>query len=204
MKRKSKGSKQRPRFGKAKDMNEEALEKDMPDTQMPGDAAEAPDEGVSPNEATDEGLAEALKKAQAQSEEYLNLAQRVQADFDNFRRRNNSVRQEAYTDGQCDIIEKMLPVIDNLERALAAAGEEDSPLKSGVDMVLRAMLETLAKDGVESIDRKGEVFDPNLENAVMQASAEEGEPGTVCDVMQKGYCKDGRVLRHAMVKVVAG
>ena len=113
--------------------------------------------------------------------------------------------------GQRDYREKILrgqspylPVLDNMERALAAAGEEDSPLKSGVDMVLRAFGEVLAKEGVEAIERAGEVFDPELENAVMRAGEDEGEPCTVCAVLQKGYRIGKRVIRHAMVKVVEG
>ena len=94
-------------------------------------------------------------------------------------------------------------MVDNLERALDAAGEE-SALRSGVEMVLRQTLETLTKMGVETIDPMGQPFDAELHNAVMQGSAEEGEPGTVCQVLQKGYRLGGRVIRHAMVKVVAG
>ena len=81
---------------------------------------------------------------------------------------------------------------------------EESSLRSGVEMVLRQTLDTLAKLGVETIDPLGQPFDAELHNAVMQGSAEEGEPGTVCLVLQKGYKLGARVIRHAMVKVVAG
>lgn len=185
------------RFGKAKDMNEEEKQA----------AAEAAAEETAQEQempAEENAAALELEKAKAQSEEYLALAQRVQADFDNYRRRNNAARQEAYEDGKRDMIEKILPVLDNMERALAAAGEEDSPLKSGVDMVLRSFGEVLSKEGVETIDRMGEVFDPELENAVMRGTEDEGEPGTVCAVLQKGYKMGKRVIRHAMVKVVEG
>ncbi len=149
-------------------------------------------------------LQEELEKARAQSEEYLDLAQRKQAEFSNYRRRTEGVRQEAYDDGRRDAIEKLLPVVDNLERALAAAGDEQSPLKGGVDMVLRQTRDALFKMGVEEIDPLGQPFDAQLHNAVMQGTAEEGEPGTVCMVLQKGYKLGSRVIRHAMVKVVAG
>ena len=95
-------------------------------------------------------------------------------------------------------------VLDNIERALASAGEEESALKTGVEMVHRGLMETLKRMGVEAIDRLGEPFDPELENAVLQGGEDEGEPGTVCAVLQKGYRLGNRVLRHAMVKVVAG
>lgn len=143
-----------------------------------------------------------LEDAQKQSEEYLNMAQRVQADFENFRRRNNAVRAEAYEDGARAFIKTILPVMDNLERALAAESA-DAALHEGVSMVYRQLSETLEKRGVTVIDRAGEKFDPRLENAVMQADASEGEPGTVCAVLQKGYQLGETVLRHAMVKVVA-
>lgn len=149
-------------------------------------------------------LQEQLEAAQAKSEEYLNMAQRVQADFDNYRRRNQNLRQESFDDGAKTFATTLLPVIDNLERAIAAAAESpDESLRNGVDMVLRQLVEAFEKRGISAINRLGEPFDPNLENAVMQGTAEEGEPGTVCAVFQKGYQMDGKLLRAAMVKVVA-
>lgn len=150
-----------------------------------------------------EKLLEDLAAAVAKQEEYLNMAQRVQADFDNFRRRNQNVRKEAYDEGARVFATTLLPVIDNLERAIAAAeNSADESLRSGVEMVCRQLCECFEKRGITPIDRLGEVFDPSLENAVMQGAPEDGEPGTVCAVFQKGYQMDGMVLRHAMVKVV--
>ena len=147
--------------------------------------------------------AEELAAAVAKQEEYLNMAQRVQADFENFRRRNQNVRKEAFDEGACAFAATLLPVIDNMERAIAAAqNSTDESLRSGVEMVHRQLCEAFEKRGITAIDRKGEKFDPNLENAVMQGTSEDGEPGTVCEVFQKGYQLEGKVLRHAMVKVV--
>lgn len=142
------------------------------------------------------------KQAQQLSDEYLGLAQRVQADFENFRRRNSQVRAEAFEDGARAFIKTILPVIDNLERALDAPSA-DAALHEGVSMVYRQLCEALEKRGVTVIDRLGERFDPALESAVMQGGPEEGEPGTVCAVLQKGYRLGDAVLRFAMVKVVA-
>ena len=142
-----------------------------------------------------------LEKAQAQAEEYLNLAQRVQADFDNFRRRNASVRADAYEDGAKDMIKLVLPVIDNLERALESEST-DEKLHEGVQMTYKLMMDVLEKRGVTVIDRKGEAFDPNLENAVMRAPKEMGEPGTVSQVFQKGYKLGDSGRRFARVQVV--
>lgn len=147
-------------------------------------------------------LQKQLETAKKQSDEYLNMAQRVQADFENFRRRNNAVRADAYEDGARAFIKTILPVMDNLERALAAESA-DAALHEGVSMVHRQLSEALEKRGVTVIDCAGEKFDPRLEDAVMQADASEGEPGTVCLVLQKGYQLGDVVLRHAMVKVVA-
>lgn len=181
---------------RAKNMSEEtkmeqeaAQETQTPDAQAP--------------EADAAALAQELEKTRAQRDEYLDLAQRKQAEFANYRRRTEGIRQEAFDDGRREAIDKLLPVIDNLERALSAA-EEDSSLKAGVEMVLRQAKETFGKMGVEEIDPLGQPFDAELHNAVMQGGAEEGEPGTVCLVLQKGYKLGSRVIRHAMVKVVAG
>jgi len=148
-------------------------------------------------------MQQALDEANAKASEYLALAQRVQADFENYRRRNESVRSDAYADGRRDTAALMLPVLDNLERAVeAAAGSQDEALRNGVGMVLKQMTDAYGKMDVKPIERIGEKFDPNLENAILQGSEEDGEPGTVCQVLQKGYMMGDKVLRHAMVKVV--
>lgn len=188
---------------KGKTMNEENVSKELPEEEEP-QTEETAQESAGEQEAAEQEMEKQLADALSKCEEYLSLAQRVQADFDNFRRRNSAVRAEAYEEGKRDTVEKLLPVLDNIERALASAGEEESPLKSGVELVHRGLWETLQKLGVEVIDRAGEVFDPELENAVLQGTEEEGEPGTVCLVLQKGYRVGTRVIRHAMVKVVAG
>lgn len=164
------------------------------------------DDGVmdaqAPAEEQPAGENDALKAAEAKAEEYLNLAQRVQADFENYRRRTKATRAEAYEDGAREFIKQLLPVVDNLERAISQESADES-LMTGVKLVYKQMMDALEKRGVSAIDRPGEKFDPNLENAVMQGTAEEGEPGTVCAVLQKGYKMGDQVIRHAMVKVVA-
>lgn len=185
-------------------VQQEGMAPDQPQTPEQAEKAVPDGEEIQESaQAETAALEKELEETRAQRDEYLDLVQRKQAEFANYRRRTESVRQEAYDDGRRDTIEKLLPVVDNLERALDAAGEE-SALRSGVEMVLRQTLETLTKMGVETIDPMGQPFDAELHNAVMQGSAEEGEPGTVCQVLQKGYRLGGRVIRHAMVKVVAG
>ena len=167
---------------------------------------EAPEENAVPEEAAEEtesvlDLKPLLEASRQKAEEYLNLAQRVQADFDNFRKRNQSVRADAYEEGGRDVIASLLPVIDNLERAVGIETTDDK-LHTGVEMVLKQLNDLMEKRGVTVIDRQGEPFDPNLENAVIQGTPEDGEKGTVCQVLQKGYKMGNYVLRTAMVKVV--
>ena len=186
---------------RAKSMNSEEKAEQVQQPEQPETQQAQPEGGET--EVDVKALQAELEKAKAQSDEYLDLAQRKQAEFANYRRRTEGIRAEAFDDGRREAISQLLPIVDNLERALAAAGEEDA-LKSGVEMVLRQTREALTKMGVEEIDPQGQPFDAELMNAVMQGTAEEGEPGTVCKVLQKGYKLGERVIRHAMVKVVAG
>ncbi len=183
----------------------------MPGTATEERPAEAPprDAAGEPGEAAEAASQESRMKemedrcalAEGKRDEYLALAQRVKADFDNYRRRNAGLRAEAYDDGACAFIETILPVCDNLERALGVE-TKDHQLRDGVALVLRQLMEALSKRGIETVDRRGETFDPALEHAVSRAEPGEGEPGTVAEVLQKGYRLGGRVLRHAMVRVV--
>ena len=180
--------------GKKSRMNEQELNQQEPET------VETPAEEAAEVEVVDIA---ALTAAAAKADEYLAMAQRTQADFDNFRRRNESVRADAFAEGQRTVLTAMLAVLDNLERALAAPAAEGDALRTGVEMTHKQMIAAYEKLGVTVINRLGEKFDPNLEDAVMQGSPEEGEPGTVCAVFQKGYVMNGHMLRPAMVKVVA-
>ena len=172
-------------------------------TEIPAEETLDAETNEAEKETQADSVQKALDEANAKAAEYLALAQRVQADFENFRRRNESVRADAYADGRKDTAAMMLPVLDNLERAVeAAAGSPDEALRNGVEMVLKQMTDAYGKMEVKAINRLGEKFDPNLENAILQGTEDEGEPGTVCQVLQKGYMIGDKVLRHAMVKVV--
>lgn len=182
-------------------MNPQETPQEKETLQEPGE--EQKTETEEPAEEATEPENTELKEAKAKAAEYLAMAQRVQADFENFRRRNESVRADSFAEGKRDVAAAMLPVLDNLERAAeAAAGSADESLRNGVELVLKQMNEVYKKLNVSPIDRLGEKFDPNLENAILQGTEEEGEPGTVCQVLQKGYMMGEKVLRHAMVKVV--
>ena len=182
------------RKGRKRRMNEQEM------TQQETPVEEIPEAAQTEAEVID---IPALQAAAAKADEYLALAQRTQADFDNFRRRNESVRADAMTEGQRSVVKAMLPVLDNLERALATPAAEGDALRTGLEMTHKQMIAVLEKLGVTAVDRVGEVFDPNLEEAIMQAPADAGEPGTVAMVLQKGYLMGNYLIRAAMVQVVA-
>ena len=198
-----KGSRDMSRKKDAETNKKEKIKPEQPDEKAEAQSADEQAEPAEHKEEKETAESAELEAARAKADEYLALAQRVQADFENFRRRNESIRADAYADGRKDVAAVMLPVLDNLERAVeAAAGSTDEALKNGVEMVLKQMTEAYQKLDVKPINRLGEKFDPNLENAILQGTEDEGDPGTVCQVLQKGYMIGDKVLRHAMVKVV--
>ncbi len=155
-------------------------------------------------EAEIESLKLKLNEAEQQRDEYLNLAQRVQADFDNYRKRNRNAIADSYANAACDVVGYFLPVLDNIDRALESfrGAQAQESLIKGVEMIQKQFLSTLEKLGVKEIKALGQPFDPQLHEAVMQAKAQEGqEPNTVIEVLQKGYRTEDKVIRYSMVKV---
>nr|MDD6335273.1 nucleotide exchange factor GrpE [bacterium] len=151
-----------------------------------------------------DGQEQELAKARVQADEYLQLAQRMKADFENYKRRANSLRQEALSDGRAEVLLAFLPVLDNLERAVVSAAESQvDALRQGVEMVLRQFADVLSGFKVTAIAGEGQPFDPSCQYAVMQDHKPGAAPGSVTQVMQKGYRMDERVLREAMVMVQA-
>ena len=135
--------------------------------------------------------------------EYLDAAKRIKAEFDNFRKRNETVRSDSYNEGVAQAVLMMLPVLDNLERAQETFAEAEEGQRQGMELILRQMMDSLEKLGVEMIPAEGVKFDPNLHQAVMQIEAgEDQESGDVAQVLMKGYRMGDKVLRYAMVAVV--
>lgn len=175
------------------------------DQQAQADAQASATEGpemISVERAKLEEASKQFEQAQAQRDEYLLLAKKVQAEFDNYRKRNATLRVDAEDEAVRQCVLAMLPTLDNLERALGAA-QEESPLKAGVELTLRGMREALAKLGMEGVPcERGSVFDPEMYNAVMTCEASEDCPaGSVAEVFQTGYQVRGKIVRYAMVKV---
>lgn len=144
-----------------------------------------------------------LAEAQQERDEYLELAQRMKADFENYRKRVAADVQAAAARGKADVVRDVIDAVDNLERALEAGGESDDGLASGVEMVLGGLRETLKRHGIETVDPKGEKFDPNLHEALSTMPVEGTESGTVVEVMQKGYRLGEQLIRPARVVVSA-
>lgn len=146
-----------------------------------------------------------IAELEAKVAEFENRFLRNQADFDNFRRRVRLDQEAAEKYRAQSLVSDLLPVVDNLERALQieVADEQAKSLQQGVQMVQRALLEALQKEGVEEIAAVGEAFDPNVHQAVMQVEDAEHPSNTVVEQFQKGYKLKDRVIRPAMVKVNA-
>ncbi|HHW70271.1 MAG TPA: nucleotide exchange factor GrpE [Clostridiales bacterium] len=151
-----------------------------------------------------EELKRQIEQLKIERDEHLALAQRIQAEFDNFRKRNKNVSAEFYDLGVGDTVTAFLPVLDNLERALCSMKENDcsEAFIEGINMVKKQFEDVLKKLQVEEIKALGEPFDPELHHAVAQQDAqEEQEENTVVEVLQKGYKYKDKVLRYSMVKV---
>jgi len=147
-----------------------------------------------------------LADAQRERDEYLDLAKRAQADFENYRKRMAAEVQAAAARGKAELIRDVVPVLDDLERAIQAAGldpegDSDDGLAHGVLLVFRSLRDSLARNGVEAVDPKGEKFDPTQHEALSTVAADGVEPGVVVEVLQKGYRLGEQLVRPARVVV---
>lgn len=150
-----------------------------------------------------EGKIEELEKALAakdgelaeQNDKYM----RMMAEYDNFRKRSAKEKEGTYADAYADALTSIIPIIDNLERAVGVT-DADGVLK-GLEMTLKGASEALAKMGVESFGAEGDQFDPNIHNAVMMVESDERSEGEIVSVFQKGYRKGDKIIRYAMVTV---
>ena len=146
-------------------------------------------------------MEEKLEEAQKQAKDNLDKYIRQLAEFENFRKRSNSEKTAMYSNGVRDTVEKLLPVIDNFERAVEAADDKEDPMYKGVEMILKQFMEILENLGVKEIPSKGEPFDPNVHSAVMHVDDESCDENVVVEVFQKGYTLGDKVIRPSMVKV---
>ena len=129
-----------------------------------------------------------------------NLRMRLAAEYDNFRKRTAKEKEQSYTNGKADAVEKLLPVYDNLERALNQP-TEDAAYKKGVEMTMTELVKIFTGLGVEIFGQPGDAFDPNLHNAVMHIDDEAFEENVISQVFQKGFKVGEKIVRFAMVQV---
>ncbi len=143
--------------------------------------------------------AEALEKAQAELAETNDKYLRIAAEYDNFRRRSAKEREGIYADAYADALSALLPILDNLERAMAYS--DGAQLTDGIKLIFKSAKESLDKLGVTEFGAAGEQFDPQIHNAMMHIDDEAFGENEITEVFQKGYRKGDRILREALVKV---
>ncbi|ACX64021.1 nucleotide exchange factor GrpE [Paenibacillus sp. Y412MC10] len=190
-------------------VTEETIEETLENTPNTGESV-SPGEAVNPEqeipvtESADEAAGSAeLEKLQAELQEQQQRTLRVQADFDNFRRRTQKEKEDLGKYASSKLITELLPVIDNFERALQASEEnpEFESFSKGVNMIFRQLESVLATEGLSAMKSVGEPFNPEYHQAIMQVESDEYEEGIVVEEVQKGYMLKDKVLRPAMVKV---
>ena len=140
-------------------------------------------------------LADADVAAAEQNDRYLRMA----AEYDNFRKRSAKEKEGIYADAYADALKNILPMIDNLERAVGVEGAD--ALAKGLEMTLKGVAEALEKMGVEAFGAEGDIFDPNMHSAMMMVDDENHKEGEIVTVFQKGYRKGDKIIRYAMVTV---
>ena len=191
-----------------KEILEEEMEQDLSDAEELKEEETENEEPVSKEDKkAAKKQAKFSKKEDSYKEKIDQLEDRVKrqmAEFENFRKRSEKEKSQMFDMGAKTIVEKILPVIDNFERGLAAVPDDkkDDPFITGMDKVYKQMLTELDAVGVKPIECVGQEFDPDFHNAVMQVENDELESGTVAQELQKGYMYKDSVVRHSMVSVV--
>lgn len=195
---------------KKKNNAETEEEKDLPvseeETQTSVEEKAEKKEKKEKKEDKKEEKREENSEAAKESEELAkakDLFVRLAADFDNYKKRAAAEKTALRGVVVADTVQMMLPILDNLERAVDAAAEENSPLKDGVVMVLNQAKTSFENFGITSFGERGEKFDPEIHNAIMTCRDDELEPDTIAKVLQKGYKINDRIIRHALVQVVS-
>ena len=202
---------------KLKEMQKEIDEAEAAEAAGTADAdavAETADasEGAEGAESAD-GAAEAAESAEdlqkkvetlaAALQEKDNRLKRLQADFENFRRRTSKEREEIGNVVTQELLKNLLPIVDNFDRAMATEQQDGEAFKKGVEMIYTQLGETLKNAGLEPIETEGQKFDPNFHQAVMRVENPDLDDDTIAQELQKGYIVKGKVIRPSMVQVVS-
>ena len=183
----------------------EELEKEAEEKEEKAAEETASEENVTEAEAetSEETKKEKKDPLKEKIDELNDKVMRQMAEFENFRKRTDKEKAQMFEQGQANVLEKLLPVVDNFERGLAAVPEadKDGAFADGMNKIYKQLMKQLEDLGVTPIEAVGKEFDPNLHNAVMQVESEEFESGMVAQELQKGYMFHETVLRHSMVGV---
>jgi molecular chaperone GrpE len=187
----------------------QGTEESRPAPEGPGSQPAGPvagDTSGAKDDAVERDLDDLLADTQRERDEYLDLAKRTKADFENFRKRMTAEVLAAGGRGKAEVIRDVVPVLDDLERAIQAAGldpegDSDDGLAHGVLLVFRSLRDSLGKHGIEAVEPTGERFDPTLHEALSAQPAEGVESGVVVETMQKGYKLGEQLIRPARVVV---
>ncbi len=174
-----------------------------PGPPAPEPEAPAAEDATPVDEPVEQNGSEELERVAAERDQYLDALQRLKAEFENYRRRTERDRQAVVTGAQREVVGGLLPVMDNLERAVAALGDRGEEIVAGLEMVRGQLAGLLAGHGVEEIEAAGRAFDPNVHEAVAQIPSAEHPDGAVVEVVEKGYRISEHVLRPSRVVVAA-
>ena len=191
------------------EMEEEILENEEINDTAEEETVEEAEEAVAEEPETEKEKGSFFKKKEKKDkkdekiEELTDRVSRQMAEFDNFRKRTEKEKTQMFETGAKSIVEKILPVVDNFERGLAAVTEEEkgTPFVEGMEKIYKQMMTVLEEAGVKPIEAVGQEFDPNLHNAVMHVEDEEFGENIIAEEFQKGYTYRDSVVRHSMVKV---
>ena len=194
------------------EMEEEILENEEINDTAEEETVEEAEEAVAEEPETEKEKGSFFKKKEKKDkkdekiEELTDRVRRQMAEFDNFRKRTEKEKTQMFETGAKSIVEKILPVVDNFERGLAAVTEEEkgTPFVEGMEKIYKQMMTVLEEAGVKPIEAVGKEFDPNLHNAVMHVEDEEFGENIIAEEFQKGYTYRDSVVRHSMVKVANG
>ena len=166
-------------------------------------ADEAGEDACGPERSAADERDRRIAELESQIEEFRNRLLRSQADFDNYRRRTQREKEEMAKYASAELIARLLPVLDNFERAIGAAKSSGDfeALAKGVDMIHRQLLQVLEQEGLKPMETVGQPFNPEIHEAVMRVESDEHEEGIIVEELQRGYILKDRVIRPAMVKV---
>ena len=163
----------------------------------------APASGTAPSSQEPQASVDPVAEAKAEAQRFKEQWMRSAADFDNFRKRSRKELEDTRKAGREELLKDLLPVFDNLERAMTSAerATEVKPVSDGLKMVLRQFVDTLGRSGITKVPTVGQQFDPGLHEAIQQVETDETPPGTVVAEVQPGYLQGERLIRAAMVVV---